>query len=1348
MVSLLLFYGLMALGSPEAARVRLTSTEARPDHGISVRLQEAYGKLPLSFEPNRGQVDGRVRFLSRGNGYTVFLTGNEAVISLRNYRQESKVKGQKAHGQLTRESQKLTAHIADFPTPSSQPLAPVFLRVKLVGANSSPEVRGLEELSGKSNYFIGNNPSKWRTNLPTYAKVRYQSIYPGVDIVYYGNQGRLENDFIVAPGADPKTITLEIQTGNSTHEIRNSKFETRQSKSRHLKSKIASPLRIDARDHLVVPTDVGEVHFLKPVVYQMHSTVDPPAAKRLTVDGNQPASLSRSPNPESRTTKKFIDCRYVLKAGDQIGFRVGAYDPGKPLIIDPALSFSTFLGGSNGDTANGIAVDSSGNVYVAGGTESLNFPTRSPLQPASAGDTDAFVTKLNAAGTALVYSTYLGGSLFDQATAIAVNSSGNVYITGFTASTNFPTKAAFQTTYGGGNDDAFVAELKADGSALVYSSYLGGSDADFGQSIALDSAGNAYVTGSTQSTNFPTKGALKSQCGGYSVGPPASCPASDAFVAKVNPTGSALVYSTYLGGSAADSGQGIKVDASGYAYVTGFTHSADFPTASALQPHCGGYSAGPPPSCPASDAFVAKLNSAGSALVFSTYLGGSGADRGFAIAIDTSQNIYVTGDTESTTDFPIFPTTGALQPMNGGNGDAFVTKLNAAGSGLVYSTFLGGSDVEQGTGIAVDASNYAYVTGFTQSSNFPIHDALQPTLGGGSCGTVTCADAFLSKLDPLGTALIYSTYLGGSGSDSGQAITLDGAGNAYVAGSTTSPNFPATAGVIQAVYGGGTTGDAFVAKINPADVPAVALSPQKLAFGNQGMGAPSPPLTVTLTNAGSATLSISGLASSGDFALASPPSGSTLPACLPSGTVSIGGECLISVTFTPSALGARTGTLVIADDAAGSPQQVNLTGTGVAPAAAVTLSPTSLTFPDTPVGTTNATSLTATLTNSGSTTLTITKIAVSGDYTQTNTCIPSGGTSGSVAVGASCTITVTFTPKGSGNRTGSVAITDNAKGSPQTVGLSGMGIALFTLSADKSSTTITIGTASTPFTIFAATQSGFSSGITLSCVGVTGGSCTFNPTSIKPGGSSKMAVNGLSGSTPNPLSFSVNGTSGTQTSSLPLTIVFADFSLSASPPLEVIPAGQSTTYTVSVIPYNGFNQSVALKCSGGFVALPQGVTCSIAPSPVKPNGSAAATATVTVNTAARSLGGPGAGPWAIPPLGSKPFRGLCAVLGAWLLGFAIFSALAAGRDHRRDVSRPWGLGPEPTLRRLAPYARWKLRFGLSVILILVLLWAACAGGTVKIPGTPGGNYQLFITGTLGSGSSAVSRSNTVNLSVS
>jgi hypothetical protein len=864
---------------------------------------ENLNKLPLVFERNQGQTSSQVKFLARGQGYTLFLTSGEAVLALHNASPKSGV-----------------------------------LHVKMLGANPASDVSGMDEMPGKSNYFIGNDAKKWQTNVPMYAKVRYKSVYCGIDLVYYGNQRELEYDFVVAPGADPRRIQLGVRG--------------------------ARKISRSEDGDLVLAMDAGEIRWHKPVVYQ-----------------------------EKGGARQEVAAHYAIKGKNRVAFEVADYDLRRPLFIDP-LIYSTYLGGSGGDEGFGIAVDSSGNAYVTGWTNSTDFPTMNPLQPANRGYSNAFVSKLNLTRSALVYSTYLGGSGEDFGEGIAVDSSGSAYVTGYTASTDFPTMDPLQPSYGGGPWDGFVAKLNPTGSALVYSTYLGGGGDDQGHAIAVDSSGSAYITGWTASTDFPTVNPLQpANGGGY-----------DAFLAKVNPAGSALVYSTYLGGSGYDYGYGIAVDGSGNAYATGMTESTNFPTMNPLQPANGATN----PTL--ENAFVAKLDSTGSALIYSTYFGGSGGDYGFGIAVDTWGNAYITGYTG-----PGFPTMNPLQPAFGGGTygtDAFVTKLNPTGSALVYSTYLGGSEDDVGWGIAVDSSGNAYVTGYTQSTDFPTVNPLQPANGGGY------SDAFVAELNSTGSALVYSTYLGGTSEDIGWGIAVDSSGSAYVTGITVSTDFPTMNPLQPANAGGGA--DAFVARI--ASGPA--LTPQYLNFGNQNLEITSAPQVSTLTNTSDATLTIASInitgPNSNDFAETNN-CGTAVPA---------GGSCSITVTFTPSATGTRTAAVSIMDDGPFSPQMLLLTGGGGLSAA--TFSPTSLTFPTQPLFTTSP-AQNVTLTNTGLGILTVASIAASGPFAQANTC---GAT---VNAGASCTISVTFTPNASGTLTGAISVSDNAPGSPQTLPLTGTG---------------------------------------------------------------------------------------------------------------------------------------------------------------------------------------------------------------------------------------------------------------------------------------------------------------------
>ncbi|HZI17027.1 MAG TPA: SBBP repeat-containing protein [Pyrinomonadaceae bacterium] len=708
--------GLLACGAalalcryaPDSSAPHAQAAVAYP----AARARESYGRIPLSFEANHGQTDASVNFLARGAGYAIFLQPTEAVFVLN--------KGADA---------------------AAEPASPAVLRMRLAGANAS-EAEGLDELGGRVNYLVGNDPSRWRTGVPTYGRVRYREAYPGVDVVYYGNQRQLEYDFVVAPGRDPRVVGLRFEGADS--------------------------VEVDAAGDLLLALGGGVVRQPKPFVYQ-----------------------------EVSGERRQVEAGYAVGADGLVGFSVGEYDPGLPLVIDPVIVYSTYLGGSGTEDGNDIKVDSAGNAYVCGNTSSTDFPTANALQATFGGATfeggrDGFITKLDAAGTAFVYSTYLGGSGDDRCNKLAVDTEGNAYVAGETTSnTDFPRANALQATFGGGLSDAFVAKLNASGSALFYSTYLGGSIFDAAGGIALDSSNNVYLTGRTTSANFPTANAVQ---------PTQASQFADAFVTKINAAGDALVYSTYLGGSggeAFDAGFSIAVDSTGAAYVTGQTTSTNFPTVNAIQSTFGG-------GAPDGDAFLTKVNAAGTAFVYSTYLGGTANDIGFEIAVDAAGSPYLTGVTRSTN----FPTANALRATLSGDSDAFVMKLNPTGSAFVYSTYFGGSAEDSGNGIAVDAEGRAHVAGGTTSTDVPTASPVQAASGGG-------VEAFITQFNAAGSAVLFSTYLGGTGGEAALAIVLDSAGAMYVAGRTTSTNFP-TVTPVQAANGGGQ--DAFITKIGPDPV--------------------------------------------------------------------------------------------------------------------------------------------------------------------------------------------------------------------------------------------------------------------------------------------------------------------------------------------------------------------------------------------------------------------------------------------------------------------------------------------------------------------------------------------------
>jgi hypothetical protein len=620
---------------------------------------------------------------------------------------------------------------------TAAPAPPRTLRLQFVDPAPATLVGG-HDAAGRVNYLRGADPRDWATDLPTYTGITYSGLYPGVDLQFTGAGGQLKGTYALAAGADPARIRWRYAG--------------------------ARGVRVDAAGDLHI-TWAGE-----PLIEQA------PLAWQV-IDGQRVA----------------VAARYSVAEDGGIGFLLGAYDRTQPLTVDPTLTYSTYLGGSDADEATGIAVDSAGNVYLTGYTYSTNFPLSSAYQGNLAGAYDVFVTKLSADGSSLIYSTYLGGSGTESGAAITVDGAGNATITGYTYSTNFPIQNAFQPTNAGA-PDGFLTRLNPAGSGLVFSTYLGGSAGDYGTGVAVSSTGDVYLSGYTQSTNFPLANPMR----------PANAGATDAFITRFNAAGSGLVYSTYLGGAGDDQAQSVAVDSVGNAYISGYTQSANFPLNNAYQPAYGGGTY---------DAFVSVLNTPGAALIYSTYLGGSGLDRAAAIRVDGSSNAIITGYTQSLN----FPTQSAFQPANAGATDAFLTKFNAIGSALIYSTYLGGNGDDEAQGLGLGSGGTAYLTGFTSSTNFPTQSAYQPANGGSY-------DAFMTTFNAAGSALTYSTYLGGGSADRGAAIAVDAAGGATITGSSQSVDFP-----LVNPYQPGNNGllDAFVAKLSdtPAATPTPTASP-------------------------------------------------------------------------------------------------------------------------------------------------------------------------------------------------------------------------------------------------------------------------------------------------------------------------------------------------------------------------------------------------------------------------------------------------------------------------------------------------------------------------------------------
>ena len=640
--------------APGLHPISFSSATVRPTSVTATRFS-----LPLVFEPNRGQADPQVRYMARGAGYTLFLTDTEAVMA--------------------------------FPGK-----APV--RMRLLGDNAPGHVEATDPTGGVSHYLLGNDPSKWHTNIPHYRTVRYAGVRPGVDEVFYGNAGQLEYDLVVAPGTDPAQITMEYDGARS--------------------------LRVDSRGDLLLATESGEVRMHRPTVYQTDR------------HGNRIA----------------VAAAFRVKGRKSASFLLARYDTRRELVIDPSVEYATYLGGSSNDQGNAIAVDSSGNAIVAGLTRSTDFPTLNPISNSGYGGgiSDAFVTKINPAGTALIYSTYLGGSNTDRANGVAVDSAGNAYVTGSTLSSNFPVQNALQgtnknTSWGTGS--AFVVKLNPRG-LLTYSTYLGGSGAngtvsgfiggDSGAGIGVDAAGNAYIAGTASSADFPTANPIQAKKGLF----------SSLFVTKISADASTLVYSTFYGGQQTY-GYGIAVDVTGNAYVAGQASViTGFPVQQTITPAGNG------------DVFVIKVTPAGS-LAYSTLIG---TGQPVGIAADGSGNVYIAGT---------IPALGSSYPLAKplySTGTSFVSKLNATGTALTYSTLFPGSVL---SAIAIDAASDVYLTGSSGSSAFPLKNAFQPT-------AQQNVSAIISALNPDASGLLYSTFLGADAD--GYGIASDAAGDVYVTG--------------------------------------------------------------------------------------------------------------------------------------------------------------------------------------------------------------------------------------------------------------------------------------------------------------------------------------------------------------------------------------------------------------------------------------------------------------------------------------------------------------------------------------------------------------------------------------
>jgi hypothetical protein len=833
------FAGLVAVGASLSPHV-----SAKPVSRPPSRLAAS---LPLAFEPNLGQTARGVNYVSRGNGYTLFLTPTEAVLRLRTA---------PAHPGTdwgTRVPRSMELHARDR--------ASLALRMQFVGANPAAAPSSEGALAARASYFTPGAPAGGLRDVPMYSSVRYSQVYPGVDLVYYGRQRELEYDLVVAPGADPTSIRMRF-AGAETPQV-------------------------TPDGELALQVGGRAVRLKKPELYQ-----------------------------EENGTRTPVSGEFALLASGEVGFEVGPYDRDRRLVIDPVLIYSTLLGGSGFDAGTAVTVNAAGNAYVAGNTDSLDFPVVGAGQAVAPGNGDVFVVQLSPDGGSLVYATYLGGSDAEAASGIQLDALGNAYVAGTTASNNFPVAGAFQTAFNGGTE-GFVAKLAPDGASLVYSTYLGGKSTDGITALALDAFGSAYVTGYTASNNFPIiNGAIQ----------PAFSGDYDAFVTRFDPTGARLVFSTYLGGADGDSGRAIVVDNLGDCYVSGNTDSGGFPInpGSVLPVFRGGRFG---------DVFISKITSDGSGLPISTFVGGSGSDSCGGVGIDVDRNIYVGFTTDSDDAKLANPVITQFQPARaGGESDGFLTKLNAEGNNVVWDTYLGGGGRDTIRAVGVDRTpnpdTPLYVFGDTDSEDFPTLEPLQAARSGGT-------DLFLTKIHPatilITPALVldYSTYLGGTGDDHAGGMYVDVVGNIALTGGTNSINFPEHRGLpkrrgrrpVAEVL------DAFVLRVlNGNFVPGGQVSVKTvLNFGNVPVTRPKTlPLTIR-NNSSTNNLAVR---------IAPPPAPYSLPSGLLSLSIAPRSTFTVPIRFAPAGGGQvlpHRILRVLSSDPARPEVGITLQGKGIVP---------------------------------------------------------------------------------------------------------------------------------------------------------------------------------------------------------------------------------------------------------------------------------------------------------------------------------------------------------------------------------------------------------------------------------
>ncbi len=1129
---------------PEGRSLRANAPGAQmsPDPTDKSRALALLSSLPATFEPNRGQADPSVEFLSRGPGYSLFLTQSSAFLSI--------------------------------PRPlapsSDQPAANRFslLELNFVGSNRHSSAEGLVLQPNRSNYFLGNRADQQHSDVPNYARVRYPSVYPGIDLVFHGDPSHLEFDLNLAPGADPRRIRFRLHG--------------------------AKKLALDSSGDLIAKVDSTEFRLRRPVAFQ-------------------PANGG----------ERAVAAEFALSSNGEIGFRLGAFDPSLPLTIDPVLSYASFLGGSGADTAFAVALDPQHNFYVSGETASSNLPISAGVQDAFGGATDAFVLKLKADGSGLAYSTFLGGNLTDASQALAVDSLGNVYVTGFTSSLNFPTKNALQPALAGGQD-IFITKLGPDGASLVFSTYLGGTGLDTIAAIALDSSNNVVLAGTTKSTDFPVVNALEPTLTGTAGN-------SDAFVAKLKADGSGLVFSTYFGGTGVDGATGVAVSSTGNIWVSGGTGSTDLPVVNALQPAFGG---GGVTNVSPGDAFLAEFKPDGSALLFSTFWGGSGQEQATSLSLDASDNVFLVGITSSTD----FPTRSALQPQlattTGFN--AFITKFSADGSTAPFSTYFGGSGSDLAFGSATDSSGNIFISGSTSSTNLPVVNAIQSSNLGGA------TDGFVSEISADGSALLFSTYLGGTGADSFNRTAVDSSG-VYLVGSTDSSDFP-TMGTLVNTFGGATDGVIVrLAGFTPAPDLALSMShtgnfatstdgSYTLTVSNVGNGPTAAAITFTDTLPTSLTYSS---ASGTNWTCGAT---SQIVTCTNPGPVAAGATSTftlsVQIAANPPASITNTASVSVAGDTNSSNDSAtDIASIGVAPIIAIA-------FGDSTIGLNASTSLTFTLSNPGGVGFTglafsdtlPAGLVVATPNAITSTCAgattaTAGSTSialtgGTLTAGASCTVVVSVTATTTGVFNDSAPVTSTNGGAGNTSSASLTVIAPFTLASSFNPSSILINGISTlSFTFNNPNASGtlasdtfvnyFPVGVVLASPLTYASTCTSTVATTSGDGTSfTMAGFTLSAGASCKLTIQVTGTTaGTFTNSLALNSAIAGPSNTSTATLTVSPSSIALTITAAnaTRTYDAANPAFSATASG-FVngdtlsVLSGTLTCTTTATPLAPVG--------------------------------------------------------------------------------------------------------------------------------------------------